>query len=581
MSYKAKYREWLVSDYFDTETKAELESIEDDEEEIEDRFYKDLTFGTGGMRGKIGAGTNRVNKYTIRKTTQGFANYIINYMEDGRERGVVIAYDSRHKSPEFARETALVLNGNGIKTYIFDELRSTPELSFAVRELDAAGGVMITASHNPPEYNGYKVYGQDGCQAVPEKAHKIIAEIDEIDDFSLINCSDKEAAEKDGLYNIISKDIDDRYISELKKVVPDKELAAQKGGDLDLIYSPLHGTGNKPVRRFLAELGFENLEVVEEQAVPDSDFSTVESPNPEEDSAYEMAVELAEKKEKKPDLIFSTDPDCDRMGLLVRDEGQYRSLNGNEIGVLMSDYLLHKLKEDDKLPEKGVIIKTIVTTEMVRKIARDYGVEVIDVLTGFKFIGEKITEFEEDDREFIFGFEESYGYLVGSYARDKDAVIASGLAALMALYYRKKGLNLYDRLRELREEYGYYMEDLKAIRLEGKVGQEKINGAIENLRNDRPKELIGRIVTVFKDYREGKKVNCSDGSESELDLPESNVLQFLLEDETLITIRPSGTEPKLKLYYAVRGKSRSEAEKKLKEIVNSFTDQVKNIIEEL
>ena len=581
MSYKAKYREWLISDYFDQETKAELESIEDNEEEIEDRFYKDLTFGTGGMRGKIGAGTNRINKYIIRKATQGFANYIINYMDKGRDKGVVISYDSRHKSREFARETALVLNGNGIKTYLFDELRPTPELSFAVRELGAIGGVMVTASHNPPEYNGYKVYGEDGCQAVPEKARKIIAEIDEIDDFNLIKRMNKETAKAEGFFNIIGEEIDKKYMEALKEVIPDKDLAKEKGNELNMIYTPLHGTGNKPVRRILDELGFANLEVVKDQATADPDFSTVEQPNPEEDEAYEMALEQAAENNNKADLIFSTDPDCDRLGILARHEGEYRSLNGNELGILLGDYLLNKLKENNKLPEKGVIIKTIVTTEMIRKIANEYNVQVMDVLTGFKFIGEKMTEFENDKKEFIFGFEESYGYLAGNYARDKDAVIASALAAVMTLYYKEQGKTLYDRLAELREKYGYYMEDLKAIKLEGKVGQEKINGAIENLRQEQAKELLGKKVVEFKDYLKQKSWNYEEGSEKELELPESNVLQYILEDETLITVRPSGTEPKLKLYYAIRAEDKEKAETKLKESVKGFTSKVKDIIKKL
>ncbi|MGM0438118.1 MAG: phospho-sugar mutase [Bacillota bacterium] len=581
MSYKAKYREWLISDYFDEETKAELESIEDDEVEIEDRFYKDLTFGTGGMRGKIGAGTNRINKYIVRKATQGFANYIINYLDEGRDRGVVISYDSRHKSREFARETALVLNGNGIKTYLFDELKPTPELSFAVRELNAIGGVMVTASHNPPEYNGYKVYGEDGCQAVPEKARKIIAEIDEIDDFNLIKRMNKETAKAEGFFNIIGEEIDKKYMEALKEVIPDKELAEEKGKELDMIYTPLHGTGNKPVRRLLDELGFENLEVVEEQTTADPDFSTVEQPNPEEDEAYEMALKQAAENDNKADLIFSTDPDCDRLGILAKHEGEYRSLNGNELGILLGDYLLNKLEKSNQLPEKGVIIKTIVTTEMIRKIAAEYNVEVIDVLTGFKFIGEKMTEFENDNRDFIFGFEESYGYLAGTYARDKDAVIASALAAVMTLYYKEQNKTLYDRLAELREKYGYYMEDLKAIKLEGKVGQEKINGAIESLRQDKAKELIGKKVIEFKDYLEQKSWNYEDGSEKEINLPESNVLQYILEDETLITVRPSGTEPKLKLYYAIRAEDKQKAETKLKKSVKEFTSKVKDIIENL
>ena len=581
MSYKAKYREWLISDYFDEETKAELESIEDNEQEIEDRFYKDLTFGTGGMRGKIGAGTNRINKYIIRKATQGFANYIINYLDEGRDRGVVISYDSRHKSHEFARETALVLNGNGIKTYLFDELRPTPELSFAVRELNAVGGVMVTASHNPPEYNGYKVYDEDGCQAVPEKARKIISEIDEIDDFNLIKRMNRETAKAEGFFNIIGAEIDDRYIEEVKKIIPDKDLAHNKGQNLSMIYTPLHGTGNKPVRRLLTELGFDNLEVVEEQTKVDPDFSTVEQPNPEDEKAYKLALEQAEKNNKESDLILSTDPDCDRLGILVKHEGEYRSLSGNELGILLGDYLLNKFEAKNKLPENGVIIKTIVTTEMIRKIAEEFKVEVIDVLTGFKFIGEKMTEFENDDRNFIFGFEESYGYLAGNYARDKDAVIASGLSAIMTLYYKEKGKTLYDRLAELREKYGYYQENLKSIKLEGKVGQEKIDGTIKSLRQEKSKQLFGEKVIKFKDYLKQKCLNYKENTEKEIKLPKSNVLQYILEDETLITVRPSGTEPKLKLYFAVRAKSQEKAATKLEEYVTEFTSKVNDIISEI
>lgn len=570
-----------MSDYFDEETKQELKAIKDNEKEIEDRFYKDLNFGTGGMRGIIGAGTNRMNKYTVRKATQGLANYIINYSDDGRERGVVIAYDSRHRSPEFALEAALVLNGNGIKTYLFDELRPTPELSFAVRELKAIGGIVITASHNPPEYNGYKVYWEDGGQVVPEQAREIIAEIAEIDDFDLVKRLSRKEAEEKGLLQIIGKKIDDRFIEEILKVLPNKELAKARGGEMPIIYTPLHGTGNKPVCRVLKELGFNRVEVVPEQAVADPDFSTVESPNPEEFSAFKMALEMAE--ESDPDLIIGTDPDCDRMGLVVKDDsGEYVGLTGNQVGVLMADYLLGQMKEAGTLPDNGVIIKTIVTTEMVRRVAADYGIEVIDVLTGFKFIGEKIKEFKASgEKSFIFGFEESYGYLAGTYARDKDAVIASALVATMALYYRDKGLSIYQKLRELMDRYGYYREDLAAIHLEGKEGQEKIKKTLAKLREEKPDNISGNKVIIYKDILEGKSYDYRDGTEEEIELPESNVLQYWLEDESILTIRPSGTEPKLKIYFAVRGETEKEAAEKLKTLKARFLGEVNQILEEI
>lgn len=577
MGYMSRYREWLVSDYFDEDTRTELESIKNNEEEIKDRFYKELAFGTGGMRGKLGIGSNRINKYTVRKATQGLANYVINYYEDELEKGVVIAYDSRHKSPEFAREVALVLAGNNIKAYLFEELCPVPELSFAVRELNATAGVVITASHNPPEYNGYKVYGQDGGQVVPEKARKIMAEIEEINDFSLIKRVGKDKAEKSGLLEIVGQEINDRYTEEMMKVLPDQELVQEKGGELPIIYTPLHGTGNRPVRRLLNELGFDNLKVVEEQVVPDSDFPTVDSPNPEEFSAFEMALEMAE--EEDPDLIIGTDPDCDRMGVVVKDDqGKYIGLNGNQVGVLMADYLLNKLE----LPPNSVVVKTIVTTEMVRKIAADFGVEVIDVLTGFKYIGEKIKEFEENgDRNFILGFEESYGYLAGTYTRDKDGVIASALTAIMALYYREQGLSLFARLIELYEKYGYYQADLESIYLEGKEGQEKIEGTLNYLREKEIKEIAGKEVVCFKDYLAGKEYDYQKQTEKEIKLPESNVLQYYLDDESLLTIRPSGTEPKLKIYFAVRGEKEATAEEKMEELKTIFQEKIETIIEEI
>src|SRR6056297_2867883 len=463
----SRYRDWLVSDYFDDQTKEELESIEDNEAEIEDRFYKNMDFGTGGMRGKMGAGTNRINKYVVRKATQGLANYIINYSENGQEKGVVIAYDSRHNSPEFSLEAALVLAANGIKTYLFTGMRATPELSYAVRELDAIGGIVITASQNPPEYNGYKLYWEDGGQVVPGQARDIIAEIEEIDDFSIVKTMDEMEAVNQDLLNYIGAEIDESYQKTLVDILPDTDLAAEKGSNLSVVYTPLHGTGSTVVPQLLSNLGFSNLHVVKEQADGDSEFSTVESPNPEDREAFELALKLASKKDA--DLIIATDPDCDRLAPAVKDaDGNYQFLTGNETGVLFADFLLSEAKEAGELPENGVIIKSIVSTDMVAEVAADYGVEVLDVLTGFKFIGEKITEFEKTgEKEFIMGFEESLGYLIGKHARDKDAAVAAGLIAIMALKYREEGTTLLKRLAKLRDKFGYYLEDLHSIRLEG------------------------------------------------------------------------------------------------------------------
>jgi phosphoglucomutase len=576
-----KYKEWLLSDYFDEGTKEELRGIEDNEKEIEDRFYRELDFGTGGLRGVIGAGTNRINKYIIRKVTQGLANYIINYSDDGKERGVVIAYDSRHRSDEFALEAALVLAANGIKVYLFDELRPTPELSFAVRELRAIGGIVITASHNPPEYNGYKVYWEDGGQVVPEKAHEIIAEINEIDDFELVKWIDREEALEKGLLEYIGEEIDDRYIEEMLKVLDNRELALKKGKELSIIYTPLHGTGYKPVKRILTELGFGNLHIIEEQAVYDPDFSTVKSPNPEDFSVFKMALDRAEKYE--PDLIIGTDPDGDRVGIVVKDlQGNYVGLTGNQVGVLLSDYILDQLKKADKLPENGVIIKTIVSTEMAGKVAENYGIELMDVLTGFKFIGEKIKEFEESgDKTFIFGFEESYGYLAGTYARDKDAIVATALIALMTLNYKEKGQSLYEHLIELMDKYGYYKEGLSSIMLEGKEGQEKIKNVLIRLRREKQESFCGIRIIEYSDYLERRRYNCLTGEETEIHLPESDVLQYRLEDDSILTIRPSGTEPKLKIYFMVKGNSKEDADKRLSSLQSGFLGEINEILDEL
>ena len=575
----SKYRDWLVSDYFDEETKKELEAIKDNETEIEDRFYKNLEFGTGGMRGKMGAGTNRINKYVVRKATQGLANYIINYSDNGQDKGIVIAYDSRHNSPEFSLEAALVLAANGIKTYLFTGMRATPELSFAVRELDAIGGIVITASHNPPEYNGYKLYWEDGGQVVPEQARDIIAEIEEIDDFSIVKTMDEMEAVNQGLLNYIGSEVDASYQKTLRGVLPETGLAAEKGSDLSVVYTPLHGTGSTVVPQLLSDLGFSNLHVVKEQADGDSDFSTVDSPNPEDRDAFELALKLAE--EKDADLIIATDPDCDRMAPAVKDAaGNYQFLNGNEAGVLFADYLLQTKKEAGTLGDNGVIVKSIVSTDMVVDIAADYGVEVQDVLTGFKFIGEKMTEFEETgDKEFILGFEESLGYLIGKYARDKDAAVAAGLAAIMALKYKEKGMTLLDRLAELRAEYGYYLEDLHSIRLEGKEGQEIITKTIAHLREKSPEQIAGYNVEIARDYKESKISYLKEDREEELKLPKSNVLQYVLEGNSKLTIRPSGTEPKLKFYFAVKDKDQAAAERKLAEFKEKVIAQMDEIME--
>lgn len=581
MSYMTRYRDWLLSDHIDDETKAELESIEDDEQEIEDRFYKDLEFGTGGMRGKIGAGTNRMNKYTVRRATQGLANYLLNYFDDTeRKKSAVIAYDSRHRSPKFALEAALVLAGNGIKAYLFEDITATPELSYAVRHLGTGAGIVITASHNPPEYNGYKVYGSDGCQLVPEKARKVMAEINEIDDFSIVNRADREEAEEEGLLVNVGEELEDQYLNAVSEVLPDLELAREKGGELSIVYTPLHGTGARPVRELLGRLGFKELMVVQRQSEPDPDFPTVKQPNPEEKQAFTLALDLAESA--RPDLIMATDPDSDRLGVMVPepDGEEYRLLSGNELGVLMASYLLERRSEKGTLPEDGVIIKTIVTTEMVQPLAEEYGCEVLDVLTGFKYIGEKMTQFEQEEREFLFGFEESYGYLAGTYARDKDAIIAAALTAMLTLYYREEeGVGLLTKLDDLRQRYGYFREEVRSIWMEGKEGEEKIAATLEQLREEYPDSIARSSVVRVHDYQQGISLECETGETEEIDLPRSNVLQFRLQDNSLITIRPSGTEPKLKLYFAVRANTGVGAQNRLEEVREEGLDLIQEMLD--
>ena len=570
MKKKKKYQEWLANDYFDEETKQELEAIADNEEEIEERFYTDLDFGTGGMRGIIGAGTNRVNKYTIRKATQGLANYIL---ENGdKSKGVAISHDNRRQSRQFATEAALVLAANGIKAYLFDDLRPTPELSYAVRELETTAGIMVTASHNPPEYNGYKVYWDDGAQIVAPHDEGIINKVNQISSFDEVKTMAKDKAKEEGLFEIIDSALDDQYIKTLKDLSLNEESIKEVAEELDIVYTPLHGAGNVLVQRILDELGFQNIHVVPEQEKPDEDFSTVEYPNPEEPDVFELGLELANQEDAE--LIMANDPDADRVGIAVRDENnEWTFLDGNQVGILLTEYIVNSLEE---VPDNATIIKTIVTTEMINPIAEKYDLDVMNTLTGFKYIGEKIKEFKAGkyDKEYIFGFEESYGYLYGTHARDKDAVVATMLIAEMAAHYKAQGSSIYEELMRMYEEYGYYKSDLEAIRMPGKSGQEKINAMLADLRENSPQEINGQEVVVKKDYLVGKSYDLQTGEESELDLPESNVLQFELADKTLVTARPSGTEPKIKFYFSVVGDSEAAAEEKLEEVKSSVMEIV-------
>lgn len=574
--YLKKYEEWLANPLFDEETRKELESIKGDEKEIEDRFYKDLEFGTGGLRGVIGAGTNRMNIYTVRKATQGLANYIKKNTENGADMGVAIAYDSRFMSPEFALETALVFNGNGIKAYLFESLRPTPELSFAVRHLGCTAGIVITASHNPPEYNGYKVYWSDGCQVPPPRDGHIIDEVKNVESFGEILVGDQEKSLSSGQLVMIGKEIDDLYIEEVKKQSINSELIKEVSDDFRIVFTPLHGTGNMPVRRVLSEVGFENVFVVPEQEIPDSNFSTVGYPNPEDPKAFTLAMALA--KEKDADLIVGTDPDADRVGVVCKNtEGEYVVLSGNMTGVLLADYIISQRKERGELPADGVLIKTVVTTEMVRSIAEKNDIEVMEVLTGFKFIGEKIGEFEKNgDHTYVFGFEESFGYLAGTYARDKDAVVASMLVCELAAYYKSKGLTLYEGLQSIYKEYGFYKETLHSITLKGVEGVAKIKGLLDNLRKNPLTEVEGQKIIEARDYESGKIVDLVTGEESNTNLPVSNVLYYRL-DNAWFCVRPSGTEPKVKFYFGVK----EESDEKADEALANLKEGVMSAIEKM
>ena len=577
MDYREIYEFWLANPYFDEGTKAELEGIKADDNEIKERFYKDLEFGTAGLRGIIGAGTNRMNIYTVRKTTQGLANYI--KKQNGESKGVAIAFDSRRMSPEFAAEAALCLAANGIKAYLFESLRPTPELSFAVRELGCIAGINITASHNPPEYNGYKVYWEDGAQITPPHDGGIMAEVQAVTDYNDVLTMDKEEAVKAGLFMIIGKDIDDKYIARLKEQVKHPEAIQAMGKDLKIVYTPLHGTGNIPARRILKELGFENVYVVPEQELPDGEFPTVSYPNPEADEAFVLGLKLA--KEVDADLVLATDPDADRLGVRVKDkDGEYHNLTGNMSGCLLAEYTIGQMKAlKGGLPEDGALIKTIVTTNMADAIAKGYNIRLIECLTGFKYIGQQILGFETSGKgTYLFGFEESYGCLIGTHARDKDAIVATMALCEAAAFYKTQGKTLWDAMVDMYEKYGYYKDDVKSISLSGIEGLAKIQSIMETLRSNPPKEIAGMSVISARDYKKDEIVDIQNGEVKPTGLPSSNVLYYDLTDDAWLCVRPSGTEPKIKFYYGIKGTSLADADAKSAEVSKALDELIATMV---
>ncbi len=578
MDYKVMYQQWLDNPYFDEETKAELKAIEGNEKEIEDRFYMDLEFGTAGLRGVIGAGTNRMNVYTVRKATQGLANYILSLKAEGK--GVAIAYDSRHMSPEFADEAALCLAANGIKAYVFESLRPTPELSYAVRKLGCTAGINITASHNPPEYNGYKVYWEDGAQITPPHDSGIMDEVKKVTDYAACKTMTLEKAKAAGLYQTIGADIDDPYIEELKGLVLHQDSIDAVKDKLTIVYSPLHGTGNIPVRRVLKELGFQNVHVVPEQELPNGDFPTVSYPNPEAAEAFELGLALAKKV--NADLVLATDPDADRLGVYVKDSktGEYHTLTGNMSGCLIGDYVIGQRKAiQGSLPQDGAFIRSIVSTNMADAIAKYYGIQLVEVLTGFKFIGQKMLEFEKTGNgTYLFGMEESYGCLTGTYARDKDAVVASMALCEAAAYYMTKNMTLWDAMLEMYERYGYYKDHVESITLKGIEGLAKIQEIMNTLRENAPKEVGGLKVLAARDYKTDTIQDFVTGETRPTGLPKSNVLYYELEDDAWVCVRPSGTEPKVKFYIGVKGSSMEDADEKSASLGKKVLDMIQKMI---
>ncbi len=570
MDRKKLYEFWCSDPYFDAATQEELRGIADDDRKISERFYKDLEFGTGGLRGIIGAGTNRMNIYTVRKATQGLSNYILK--EHSQEKGIAIAFDSRNMSREFAEETALCMAANGIKAYIFPSLRPTPMLSFALRELGCTAGVVITASHNPAEYNGYKVYWEDGAQITAPRDKEIIAEVNAITDYASVKTMSRREAQERGLYEVIGPEMDDKYMEALKSLVLFPEIVKGQKEQLTIVYTPLHGTGNLPVRRILKELGFEKVYVVEEQEQPDGNFPTVSSPNPEDKDAFSLALKLAEKVDA--DLVLATDPDADRLGIFAKDSnGSYQSFNGNMSGMLILEYLLSGRKSLGRLPENSAVVTTIVSGKMSEQITRAYGVELIQTLTGFKYIGEQIKLFEQTgSHEFIFGYEESYGCLEGTHARDKDAVVAVMALCEAAAYYKEQGLTLCEQMEHLFRKYGYYKEDLCTVTLKGQEGAGKIRAIMEKIRGNVPDAVGARKVRVFRDYAAGTMKNLKDGSVTRTGLPKSDVLYFEFDQDAWCCVRPSGTEPKIKFYVGVRGADEADARTQLQELMQAVTD---------
>ena len=577
MDYREVYEQRLANPYFDDATKEELKNIAEEENEIKERFYMDLEFGTAGLRGIIGAGTNRMNIYVVRRATQGLANYIAKVGK--QSQGVAIAYDSRHMSPEFAQEAALCLAANGIKAYIFESLRPTPELSFAVRHLGCVAGINITASHNPPEYNGYKVYWEDGAQITPPHDTGIMGEVKAISDWNTVKTMDKAQAEKAGLYEVIGQKIDDAYMEELKKQVIHQDAIEAEGKNLKIVYTPLHGTGNIPARRILKELGFENVYVVKEQELPDGAFPTVSYPNPEAAEAFELGLKLA--KEVDADLVLATDPDADRLGVRVKDKnGEYHDLTGNMSGCLLANYEIGQRRAvNGSLPEDGALIKTIVTSNLADAIAKGYGVDLIEVLTGFKFIGQQILGFENSGKgTYLFGFEESYGCLIGTYARDKDAIVATMALCEAAAYYKTQGKTLWDAMIEMYDQYGYYKDDIKSITLKGIEGLQKIQEIMDTLRKNPPAEFAGHKVVSARDYKKDTITDLATGEVKPTGLPNSNVLYYDLTDDAWVCVRPSGTEPKVKFYYGVKGTSLEDADEKSAVMGKAVLDMVNTMM---
>ncbi len=573
MDYKEQYNFWLSDAYFDEATKKELRDIAGNESEIEDRFYKDLEFGTGGLRGVIGAGTNRMNIYTVRKATQGLANYILK--QGGQEKGVAIAYDSRRMSPEFADEAALCMAANGIKAYVFDALRPTPELSFAIRELHCISGIVVTASHNPPEYNGYKAYWEDGAQVAAPRDGEIIEEVRAVTDYNDVKTMDKQEAMDKGLYQVIGKEIDDRYMEELKKQIIHPEVIREMADDIKIVYTPFHGTGNVPVRRILSELGFKHVYVVPEQELPDPDFTTLDYPNPEDPKAFTLALKLA--KEKDADVVLATDPDADRLGIYAKDKatGEYVSFTGNMSGMLIAEYIMRERTATGKMPENPAMVTTIVTTNMTRAIAEDYKAKFVEVLTGFKYIGEQIKLFERDHSyNYVFGLEESYGCLAGTHARDKDAVVAVMCLCEVAAWCKKQGITLWDQMINLYEKYGYYKETQYAITMKGIDGSRQIAAIMDKLRSNPPKNFGELQVVEMRDYDLDQVTNMATGEVTPTGLPKSNVLYFELTNDSWCCARPSGTEPKIKFYMGVKGTGLEDAQAK----VEALTEAVKALL---